>query len=100
MFAFDVHRNRVLGSYPKKMVDVFPAAEPQSHPVGHLDAAYYSYAHRSVFFFKGRRYWKVASEEDRRRRPGLPADGVLPPRPISGTWFDVCDVHTSALSVS
>lgn len=100
MFAFDVHGKRVLGSYPKRMADVFPAVEPRSHPVRHLDAAYYSYAHKSVFFFKGHQYWKVVSDEDRRRRPGLPVDGLLPARPISGTWFDVCDVHASALSMS
>ncbi|ELK11835.1 Matrix metalloproteinase-21 [Pteropus alecto] len=99
VFAFDVNRNQVLGSYPKKMTDVFPAVEPQSHPVRHLDAAYYSYAHKAVFLFKGHQYWKVVSDEDRRRRPGLPSNGVLPPRPISGTWFDVCDVHTSTLNM-
>nr|XP_019597748.1 PREDICTED: matrix metalloproteinase-21 [Rhinolophus sinicus] len=99
VFAFDVNRNQVLGSYPKKMTDVFPAIEPQNHPFRSIDSAYYSFAHKSVFFFKGSLYWKVVTDADRRQRPWLPSNGVFPKKPISEKWFDVCDVHASTLNM-
>ncbi|XP_070289331.1 matrix metalloproteinase-21 [Myotis yumanensis] len=100
VFAFDVNRNQVLGSSPKKMTEVFPAIEPRNHPLRNLDAAYYSYANRAVFLFKGSAYWRVASAEDRQQRPGLPPNGLFPRQPIPEKWFDVCDVHTSTLNMS
>ncbi|KAK1333379.1 hypothetical protein QTO34_005762 [Cnephaeus nilssonii] len=100
VFAFDVTRNRVLGSSPKKMTEVFPAIEPRNHPLRSLDAAYYSYAHRAVFLFKGSAYWRVASDGDRQRRPGLPPNGLFPGQPIPEKWFDVCDVHASTLNMT
>ncbi|XP_036295228.1 matrix metalloproteinase-21 [Pipistrellus kuhlii] len=100
VFAFDVPRNRVLGSSPKKMTEVFPAIQPRNHPLRSLDAAYYSYAHRAVFLFKGSAYWRVASDGDRKRRPGLPPNGLFPAQPIPDKWFDVCDVHASTLNMS
>ncbi|KAM7073446.1 matrix metalloproteinase-21 [Molossus nigricans] len=99
VFEFDVARNHVLGSRPKKMTEVFPAIEPRDHPFRNLDSAYYSYAHKSVFFLKGNAYWKVVSDGDRRQRPWLPPNGVFPKRSIPETWFDVCDVHASTLSM-
>ncbi|XP_004617858.2 matrix metalloproteinase-21 [Sorex araneus] len=90
VFAFDVGSNRVLDSYPRKITEVFPATRPRDHPLRSLDAAYYSYAHRALFLLKGRHYWQVARE---------PPDALLPRRPVSGTWLDICDVHTSALSM-
>ncbi|XP_053779083.1 matrix metalloproteinase-21 [Desmodus rotundus] len=100
VFAFDVNSNRVLGSYPKKMADTFPAVEPGDHPLRDLDAAYYSYAHKSVFLLKGNAYWKVVNDRDRQQRVGLPPNGVFPRQPIPGKWFDVCDVHASTLDMS
>ncbi|XP_054546494.1 matrix metalloproteinase-21 [Talpa occidentalis] len=99
VFAFDVNRNRVLDSYPKKMTEVFPGVEPQNHPFRSLDSAYYSYAHKSLFFFKGNAYWRVVSDKDKQHRSWLPPNGLLPKQSISEKWFDVCDVHTSTLSV-
>ncbi|XP_066096493.1 matrix metalloproteinase-21 [Saccopteryx bilineata] len=96
VFAFDVNRNQVLGSYPKRMTEVFPAVEPRNHPLRNLDSAYYSYAHRAVFLFKGSAYWQVA-DGDMQQRAGLPPNGLLPKRPVSQKWFDVCDVHPSTL---
>lgn len=100
VFAFDTNRNRVLGSYPKKMADAFPAIEPRDHPLRDLDAAYYSYAHKAVFLLKGSAYWRVASDRDRQQRAGLPPNGVFPRQPIPQKWFDVCDVHASTLDMS
>ncbi|XP_045710506.1 matrix metalloproteinase-21 [Phyllostomus hastatus] len=102
VFAFDVNRNRVLGSYPKQMADAFPAVEPRDHPLRDLDAAYYSYAHKAVFLLKGSAYWRVAGDGDRPRgrRAGLPPNGVFPRQRVSRKWFDVCDVHASTLDMS
>lgn len=81
------------------MTEVFPAIEPQNHPFRSIDSAYYSFAHKSVFFFKGSLYWKVVTDADRRQRPWLPSNGVFPKQPISEKWFDVCDVHASTLNM-
>ncbi|KAM5271439.1 matrix metalloproteinase-21 [Ctenodactylus gundi] len=99
VFAFDVNRNRVLNSYPKKLTEVFPAIIPKHHPFRSLNAAYYSYAHNSVFLFKGNAYWKVVSDTDRNRNSRLPANGLFPKKSISKKWFDVCDVHISTLNM-
>ncbi|XP_004700934.1 matrix metalloproteinase-21 [Echinops telfairi] len=100
VFAFDVHGNQVLPSYPKMIVDVFPApASSPSHPRRSIDAAYYSYTHGCLFFFKGGAYWRVLSDKDRQHKRWLPANSLFPKEPISGRWFDVCDVHPSTLSM-
>ncbi|XP_007523898.1 matrix metalloproteinase-21 isoform X2 [Erinaceus europaeus] len=99
VFAFDVNRNRVLHSYPKKITEAFPEVQPGDHPARSIDSAYFSYAHKAVFLLKGSAYWRVVSEADRRQRPWLPPNGLLPRRPISDRWFDVCDVHASTLSM-
>ncbi|XP_019509749.1 PREDICTED: matrix metalloproteinase-21 [Hipposideros armiger] len=99
VFAFDVNRNQVLDSYPKKMAEVFPAIEPQNHPFRSIDSAYYSYAHKSVFFLKGSLYWKVVNDADRQHQAWLPSNGLFPKQSISGKWFDVCDVHASTLNM-
>lgn len=99
VFAFDVNQNQVLNSYPKKMSQVFPAIMPQNHPFRNIDSAYYSYAHSSVFLFKGNSYWKVVSDKDRQQNAQLPMNGLFPKKSISEKWFDVCDVHTSTLNM-
>ncbi|KAM5142285.1 matrix metalloproteinase-21 [Mantella aurantiaca] len=97
VYAFDINRNRTAPNFPKRIVDLFPAVVRNNHPMGHLDAAYYSYSHSSLFLFKGKDFWKVLSDKDRRSNPSLPQNGVLPRRAISEQWFDVCNVHTSLL---
>ncbi|XP_002721290.3 matrix metalloproteinase-21 [Oryctolagus cuniculus] len=99
VFAFDVNRNQVPSSYPVALTKAFPAVAPHSHPVRRIDAAYYSYAHGSLFFFKGSAYWKVVSAKDKQQNPQLPANGLLPEQPISEKWFDICDVHGSTLNM-
>ncbi|XP_006867494.1 PREDICTED: matrix metalloproteinase-21 [Chrysochloris asiatica] len=99
VFAFDICRNEVLHSYPKPITAVFPATAPGNHPIRNLDSAYYSYAHNTVFFFKGSSYWQVVSDRDKRLNSRLPPGGLLPKGPISGKWLDVCDVHMSTLSM-
>ncbi|XP_032031347.1 matrix metalloproteinase-21 [Hylobates moloch] len=99
VFAFDVNRNRVLNSYPKKITEVFPAIIPQNHPFRNIDSAYYSYAYNSIFFFKGNAYWKVVNDKDKQQNSWLPANGLLPKKFISEKWFDVCDVHISTLNM-
>lgn len=95
VFAFDINRNQVLDSYPMKITKAFPGIQLQNHPFRNIDSAYYSYAHNSIFFFKGSTYWKVVNNKDKQQRPWLPSDGLFPKRSISEQWFDVCNVHTS-----
>ncbi|XP_018412968.1 PREDICTED: matrix metalloproteinase-21 [Nanorana parkeri] len=97
VYAFDINRNRTVPNFPKRIVDFFPAVVRNNHPMGHLDAAYYSYTHNSLFLFKGKDFWKVLSDRDRRSNTSLPQNGVLPRRAISEQWFDLCNVHTSLL---
>ncbi|XP_044604865.1 matrix metalloproteinase-21 [Equus asinus] len=99
VFAFDVNRNQVLDSYPRKIMQVFPGIEPQNHPFRNIDSAYFSYTHNSVFFFKGKAYWKVVNDKDRQQHPWLPSNGLFPKQSISEKWFDVCDVHASTLNM-
>uniref|UniRef100_A0A2K5Y288 Matrix metalloproteinase-21 n=1 Tax=Mandrillus leucophaeus TaxID=9568 RepID=A0A2K5Y288_MANLE len=99
VFAFDVNRNRVLNSYPKKITEVFPAIIPQNHPFRNIDSAYYSYAYNSIFFFKGNAYWKVVNDKDKQQNSWLPVNGLFPKKLISEKWFDVCDVHISTLNM-
>lgn len=89
----------MLSSYPVTLTKAFPAVAPHSHPVRRIDVAYYSYAHSSLFLFKGSAYWKVVSAKDKQQNPQLPANGLLPEQPISETWFDICDVHSSTLNM-
>uniref|UniRef100_F6X9G3 Matrix metallopeptidase 21 n=1 Tax=Ornithorhynchus anatinus TaxID=9258 RepID=F6X9G3_ORNAN len=98
VFAFDVQENRAVSPYPQRLAVAFPAVAPPSHPAGHLDAAYHSYAHGAVFLLKGSRYWRVVGDADRRRDPALPVNGLFPAEPVSERWFDICDVHPSALN--
>ncbi|XP_077733134.1 matrix metalloproteinase-21 [Canis aureus] len=99
VFAFDVNRNQVLDSYPMKITEVFPGIEPQNHPFRNIDSAYYSYAHNSLFFFKGSAYWKVVNDKDKQQHSWLPSNGLFPKQSISERWFDICDVHASTLTV-
>ncbi|XP_048194006.1 matrix metalloproteinase-21 [Perognathus longimembris pacificus] len=99
VFAFDVNRNQVLDSYPLRITQVFPALAPQNHPFSNIDSAYYSYAHNSVFLFKGNAYWKVVNDKDKQHNSSLPSNGLFPKRSTSGKWFDVCDVDVSTLNM-
>ncbi|XP_053548943.1 matrix metalloproteinase-21 [Bombina bombina] len=99
VYAYDVHRDRVVLNFPKRIVDVFPAVAANNHPKGNINAAYYSYTHSSLFLFKGKEFWKVANDKDRRQNPSLPYNGLLPKRKTSEQWFDICNVHSSLLKL-
>ncbi|XP_063050190.1 matrix metallopeptidase-21-like [Engraulis encrasicolus] len=100
VYAFDVRANRLARGYPKKITQVFPAVLPGNHPVANLDAAYFSYTHNAVFLLKGGGYWRVASTRDRLRRPSLPHNALLPRREVHEQWYDICNVHSTALKVA
>ncbi|XP_075468402.1 matrix metalloproteinase-21 [Ascaphus truei] len=99
VYAFDVNKNQAVANYPKRIADFFPAVAANNHPKGNLDAAYYSYTHNSIFLFKGKEYWKVVNEKDRRQNPSLPYNGLFPKRKISEQWVDICSVHTTLLKM-
>ncbi len=88
VFRFDVRVNRLAASSPQSITEVFPAVLPGNHPVGNLDAAYFSYTHNTVFLLKGSWFWRMVSGRDRR---------LMPRRDVEQQWFDICDVHSSSL---
>uniref|UniRef100_A0A8D0GUS9 Matrix metallopeptidase 21 n=1 Tax=Sphenodon punctatus TaxID=8508 RepID=A0A8D0GUS9_SPHPU len=97
VMAFDVSSNHMAFGYPKKITEVFPAVVLGDHPNGNLDAAYFSYTHQAIFFFKGIYFWKVVDATDILNNPKLPFNGLLPKKRLSEQWLDICDVHSSML---
>ncbi|XP_072312874.1 matrix metallopeptidase-21-like [Eucyclogobius newberryi] len=100
VFAFSVDSRRVARGYPRPLHSVFPALDPQDHPMLSLDAAYFSYFHNALFLFKDTRFWRVANSRDRRRRPHLPKNSLLPQTQIHEQWFDICNVHPTSLKLT
>ncbi|XP_062913398.1 matrix metalloproteinase-21-like [Mobula hypostoma] len=96
--AFNVNTNLRVPGFPKRIIDVFPPVDPGDHPLGNLDAVYYSYTHRAIFFFKGVYFWRVINRRDRLINPGLPYNGLWPKKKVSEQWLDICNVHTSTLT--
>ncbi|XP_076308178.1 matrix metalloproteinase-21-like [Tachypleus tridentatus] len=92
VYAYDVNRGHegcCLPGYPKDITKEFPAETPESKLPDNLDAVYYSYAHRSMFFFKGKLFWenKSFSPLDKHRR-----NKIVGPWSISSKWYDICEV--------
>ncbi|KAK1150418.1 matrix metalloproteinase-21-like [Acipenser oxyrinchus oxyrinchus] len=95
--AFSVDLKQKVSGYPKQIVDVFPATTPGDHPIGNIDAVYYSYTTNSIYFIKDMLYWKVVTDNDRIHNPSYPYNGLLQQNKVSNSWFDICDVHNSVL---
>ncbi|XP_059799936.1 matrix metalloproteinase-21-like [Hypanus sabinus] len=96
--TFNVNANLRVPGFPKRIIDVFPPVDPGDHPLGNLDAVYYSYTHRAIFFLKGIYFWRVINRRDRLTNPSLPYNGLWPKRKVSEQWLDICNVHTSTLT--
>ncbi|XP_011614551.2 matrix metallopeptidase-21 [Takifugu rubripes] len=99
VYAFNVGANALARGFPKSIREVFPAVRRGDHPDGHIDAAYFSYTHGAVFLLKGSRFWRVAGSRERRRRLPLPRNGLLPHEEVGEQWFDICNVHPTALKL-
>ncbi|KAK6493443.1 matrix metalloproteinase-21-like [Huso huso] len=97
--AFNVDLGSRVAGYPRRIVDVFPAVVADDHPVGNLNAVYFSYYNQAIYFFKDRVFWKMVDDKERLANPALPYNGLLPHHKISEQWFDICDVHPSMLNV-
>uniref|UniRef100_A0A8C7KCK0 Peptidase metallopeptidase domain-containing protein n=1 Tax=Oncorhynchus kisutch TaxID=8019 RepID=A0A8C7KCK0_ONCKI len=98
VYVFDVTATRVSPGFPRKITAVFPAVVSGDHPGGSIDAAYFSYTHNAVFLFKDTLFWRVVGRSrDRWRRPALPRNDLLK---VEEQWFDICNVHPSALKVA
>lgn len=91
--------NRLARGFPKDIRVAFPAVESGDHPGGNVDAAYFSYTHGAVFLLKGTRFWRVAGGRERRRRLWLPKNGLLPQGEVEEQWFDICNVHPTAIKL-
>uniref|UniRef100_UPI00398F33F3 matrix metalloproteinase-21-like n=1 Tax=Pristiophorus japonicus TaxID=55135 RepID=UPI00398F33F3 len=93
--AFSVDLNSTVPGYPKRIVDVFPPVVRGNHPLGNLDAVYYSYTHTAIFVFKDTVFWRVVNKQDREVNASLPLNGLLPRGRIAEHWFDICEVDGS-----
>ncbi|MED6236329.1 Matrix metallopeptidase-21 [Ataeniobius toweri] len=100
VYAFSVETNSLARGFPKHIRDVFPPVESGDHPDGSIDAAYFSYSHNALFLLKGTRFWRVVGSRERWRRPFLPRNGLMPHKEVDQQWFDICDVHPTALKLS
>ncbi|KAF7661476.1 hypothetical protein LDENG_00260890 [Lucifuga dentata] len=100
VYAFDVEANSLVSGYPKTIRDVFPTVVSGDHPDGNIDAAYFSYTHSTIFLLKDTHFWQVVSSRDRWRQPYLPRNGLLPRKEVDQHWFDICNVHPTALKLS
>ncbi|KAM3592472.1 uncharacterized protein V6R79_019538 [Siganus canaliculatus] len=100
VYAFNMEANSLARGFPKNIRDVFPAAVSGDHPDGSIDAAYFSYTHNAIFLLKGTRFWQVVGSRDRWRRPFLPRNGLLPHKEVDQQWFDICNVHPTALKLT
>ncbi|KAM7370649.1 hypothetical protein PAMP_010178 [Pampus punctatissimus] len=100
VYAFDVGANVLARGFPKNIRDVFPPVVNGDHPDGNIDAAYFSYTHNAIFLLKGTRFWQVVSSRNRWRRPSLPRNGLLPHKEVDQHWFDICNVHPTALKLT
>ncbi|XP_042898572.1 matrix metalloproteinase-21 isoform X2 [Parasteatoda tepidariorum] len=93
VYAYDVNKGRegcCLPGYPKHIHQEFPSVNKDSALPSHLDAVYYSYTDRSMYFFKGTHYWhNIAFNPLDRRR----TNKVKGPWLISSKWYDICDVQ-------
>ncbi|XP_072229785.1 matrix metallopeptidase-21 [Leuresthes tenuis] len=100
VYAFSVEANSLARGFPKNIRDVFPPVESGDHPDGNIDAAYFSYSHNAIFLLKGTHFWRVVGSRSRWRRPFLPRNGLLPHKEVDQQWFDICDVHPTALKLT
>ncbi|XP_061910793.1 matrix metallopeptidase-21 [Entelurus aequoreus] len=100
VYSFDVESKRLTGGFPKPLRDVFPPVSGNDHPGGGIDAVYFSYSHNAIFLLKGTRFWRVVGGRDRRRRPFLPRNGLLAQQEVNRHWFDICNVHPTALRLT
>ncbi|XP_034426896.1 matrix metallopeptidase-21 [Hippoglossus hippoglossus] len=100
VYAFSVEANSLARGFPRNIREVFPAVVSGDHPDGNIDAAYFSYTHNAVFLLKGSRFWQVVGSRHRWRRPSLPRNGLLPHKEVDGHWFDICNVHPTALKLT
>uniref|UniRef100_A0A3Q2X1N6 Matrix metallopeptidase 21 n=1 Tax=Haplochromis burtoni TaxID=8153 RepID=A0A3Q2X1N6_HAPBU len=100
VYAFSMEANNLARGFPKNIRDVFPPVVNTDHPDGNIDAAYFSYTHNAIFLLKGIRFWQVVGSRDRWRRPFLPRNGLLPHKEVDQHWFDICNVHPTALKLT
>ncbi|XP_030610105.1 matrix metallopeptidase-21 [Archocentrus centrarchus] len=100
VYAFNVEANDLARGFPKNIRDVFPPVVNRDHPDGNIDAAYFSYTHNAIFLLKGIRFWQVVGSRDRWQRPFLPRNGLLPHKEVDQHWFDICNVHPTALKLT
>ncbi|XP_055487790.1 LOW QUALITY PROTEIN: matrix metalloproteinase-21-like [Leucoraja erinacea] len=93
--AFSVEQNTTVSGYPRSIVDLYPPLVKGDHPLGQLDAVYYSYTHSALFLLKGALYWRVVGEQERQLNASLPLNALLPHHRIAQRWHDICEVDNT-----
>lgn len=105
MYAYDPRRGHhgcCLPGYPKEISQEFPislskadggeevVAPNKSRSLSNLDAVYYSYTDKGMYFFKGSTYYEnVAFNPGDRRR----VNKLKGPKDVSTKWRDICNVE-------
>ncbi|XP_043919988.1 matrix metalloproteinase-21-like isoform X2 [Protopterus annectens] len=101
VIAFNVDQHAIVKGYPMQIVDAFPAVTSGDHPHNNLNSVYYSYAYKRIFFMKGKLFWKVVDDNERRKyNSELPYNGLQIGGYVKDQWTDICDVHSSMLSIT
>ncbi|KAL4660430.1 matrix metalloproteinase-21-like [Arapaima gigas] len=90
VWGFNMSSRQVQKGFPKHLLDMFPPSQTRDHPTAHLDAAYYSYFHRTLFLIKGLFFWEVSSG-GAGKSPSH--NTVLPRRRVAEQWKDLCNVQ-------
>ncbi|XP_033106783.1 matrix metalloproteinase-21-like [Anneissia japonica] len=91
VYVFDPDTNSVVSDYPKPINQVFLGRSANVPPLeNNIDVAYYSFKHRSLYFFKDNRYWRASYQTNTTgqylRKVGYAENWNL-------KWNDICEVE-------
>ena len=74
----------------RKIWEEFPSVENQDPMPGDIDASYYSYTDKSVYFLKGEKVWQNVLFHPRQKQI---RNGVKHIGNWFEKWYDICDVR-------
>nr|XP_045595035.1 uncharacterized protein LOC123756091 [Procambarus clarkii] len=94
VYGYDVSKGSAgccLSGYPRRIKDEFLPADSGSRPLPRdLDAVYYSYTDKTVFFIKDRLYWELVTFNPHDQ---LRNNNVVGPSYVHHKWYDICDTE-------
>lgn len=95
VYGYDVSKGSTgccLPGYPKRIKDEFTPADEDSRSLPRdLDAVYYSYTDKTLYFLKDRLFWELVTfhPHDRLRHN----NNVVGPFFVHHKWYDICDTE-------